>query len=76
MAPRFFGLSQPNQSIRSTKPTKQNRNTAAEELATHILEKHPDFKGLIFVEGTQLAKSSHAKLDKHNKWWGGVSPSL
>ena len=25
------------------------------------------------VEGTQLSKPSTHKLDKHNKWWGGVS---
>ncbi len=55
-----------------TLPSRSLRNTAAEELATHILDKHPDFKGLLFVEGTQLAKSSKHKLNTENKWWGGA----
>lgn len=50
---------------------KTDWNTAAEELANHIYDKHPSFKGLVFIEGTQLASAKHHKLDKNNKWWGG-----
>lgn len=50
---------------------KTDWNTAAEELATYLYKKHPQYKGLVFVEGTQLASAKHHKLDKNNKWWGG-----
>eukprot|EP00624_Nannochloropsis_granulata_P005410 evm.model.NODE_3836_length_13751_cov_70.976944.5 len=46
-------------------------NTAAEELATYLYAKHPQYKGLVFIEGTQLATAKHHKLDTNNKWWGG-----
>lgn len=46
-------------------------NKAAEDLAKHVYQAHPTYKGLVFIEGTQLASSHTHKIDGHNKWWGG-----
>jgi aryl-phospho-beta-D-glucosidase BglC (GH1 family) len=51
-------------------------NRAAEAIAGHVAHKHPDFKGLFFVEGIDHPTntgtgSNRAPLDKHSKPWGG-----
>ena len=46
-------------------------NKAAEDLAKHVYQAHPTYKGLVFIEGTQLSTSKTHKIDGHNKWWGG-----
>lgn len=51
-------------------------NRAAETIAGHVAAKHPDFRGLFFVEGIDHPTntgtgSNRAPLDKHSKPWGG-----
>lgn len=51
-------------------------NRAAEAIARHVAHKHPDFKGLFFVEGIDHPTntgtgSNRVPLDKHSKPWGG-----
>merc|ERR1711988_1154886 len=44
-------------------------NLAAEKMATHIMDNHPEFTGFFFVEGTQQANIEN--IDPNPKFWGG-----
>jgi len=52
-------------------PSFPSSHPPLQDLATYLYAKHPQYKGLVFIEGTQLATAKHHKLDPNNKWWGG-----